>query len=112
MEPHLMTRVASKQRFLSESESAFQTKLLNHNPEIYAQFGKFELKPPATTKDVVSVIEALKEKQVRIELERISNMLKIFYIAYFNPSNTSRRRPLKRRRHVPRAHRLPPCPPP
>ena len=62
-----MTRVASKQRFLSESESAFQTKLLNHNPEIYAQFGKFELKPPATTKDVVSVIEALKEKQVNRE---------------------------------------------
>ena len=45
--------------------SPFQTKLLNHNPEIYMQFGKFELKPPSTTKDVVSVIEALKEKQVR-----------------------------------------------
>ena len=29
------------------------------------QFGKFELKPPSTTKDVVCVIEALKEKQVR-----------------------------------------------
>merc|ERR1712039_367610 len=44
-----------------------KTKLLNHNPEIYAQFGKFELKPPATTKDVVSVIEALKEKQQYFE---------------------------------------------
>ena len=29
------------------------------------QFGKFELKPPSTTKDVVCVIEALKEKQVK-----------------------------------------------
>ena len=30
------------------------------------QFGKFELKPPSTTKDVVCVIEALKEKQVSV----------------------------------------------
>jgi hypothetical protein len=41
-----------------------KAKLLNHVPEIYLQFGKFTIKPPVSTKDVVNVIECLKEKQV------------------------------------------------
>ena len=42
----------------------FQAKVLNHNPEIYSQFLKFNLSPPASNKEVVAVIGHLKEKQV------------------------------------------------
>ncbi len=40
--------------------------MLNHNPEIYSQFGKFDLNPPVSTKEVLSVIANLKDKQVRV----------------------------------------------
>ena len=46
----------------------FQAKVLNHNPEIYSQFLKFNLSPPASNKEVVAVIGHLKEKQVHFLL--------------------------------------------
>jgi len=40
-----------------------KAKALNHNPEIYAQFGKFTLSPPTSTKDVPNVLAKLQAKQ-------------------------------------------------
>ncbi len=63
----LFAGVSKKSKKQSRNERRnSRAKLLNHNPEIYVQFGRFELKPPSTTKDVVSVVDALKEKQVMI----------------------------------------------
>lgn len=42
-----------------------QAKSITHNPEIFAQFGSFNLKPPVSTKEVQAVVDSLKEQQVR-----------------------------------------------
>ena len=47
-----------------------QAKVLTHNPEIYGQFSQFSLKPPASTKEVMQIIDGLKSQQVLLMLFR------------------------------------------
>ena len=41
-----------------------RAKVLHHNPEIYSQFSRFGLAPPSSTKDVATVMNSLRDKQV------------------------------------------------
>ncbi|XP_059086547.1 uncharacterized protein LOC131883179 [Tigriopus californicus] len=54
-------RASRNERRLSKAKS------ITHNPEIFAQFGSFNLKPPVTTKEVLAVVDSLKEQQRAFE---------------------------------------------